>query len=313
MVALLGRDNVMRRTEWIAVDWGTSTLRAWTIDHNGQVFQKLQSSSGVSVLKPNEFETTLLELIAPFLDHDAVTPVLCCGMVGARQGWEEAKYSMVPCQTGGIQDAHRVLTMDKRLEVVILPGFAQSLPADVMRGEETQIAGYLKWEPNFFGTICLPGTHTKWAQISANEVVSFRTFLTGEMFELLTKHSTLRFSLTTDAWDQAAFLDAVNDALSAPHYFSSRLFEIRSDALLNEIHAETARARLSGFVIGLELAGARAYWLGQDIALIGSSSLCSLYQTALEQQGVNSETHDGDDMVLEGLKAAYRSLILASS
>ena len=303
----------MSRTEWIAVEWGTSTLRAWVIDYNGQVFRNLKTTCDTAAFKPSDFETTLLKLIKPFLDHNNVTPVLCCGMVGNKQGWEEAKSRGVPCQTGGIVDVHRVSTIDKRLEVVILPGLAQASPADTMHGEETQIAGYLKTDPNFFGTICLPGTHTKWAQISVNEVVSFRTFLTGEMFELLAKHLTLRFNLKINSWDNVEFLDAVSDALSAPQYFSSRLFTIRSQALLNKIQPETAIARLSGLLIGLELAGARAFWLGQEIVLIGRSSLCTLYQAALEKQGVNSETYDGDQMVLEGLKAAYCDLKFSSS
>lgn len=133
------------------------------------------------------------------------------------------------------------------------------------------------------------------------------------MFELSTKYSKLRFNLANDAWDQISFLDAVNDALLAPQQFTSRLFEIRSTALLNKIHADSAHARFSGLIIGLDLAGARTHWQGQNVALIGGNSLCSLYRTALEQQGVNSESHNGEYMVLEGLKAAYLNLKLAYS
>ena len=301
------QDKAMMETKWIAVDWGTSTLRAWLMGEDGQVLESLRSSSGMSLLRSHEFEGVLVRLLEPYLTHE-VTPVLCCGMVGAREGWMETAYRLVPCQTDLIEHANVVETSDKRLKVWILPGLSQTSPSDIMRGEETQIAGYLMRSPDFFGTICLPGTHTKWAQVSAKEVVSFRTFLTGEMFEILTKHSILRFNLETDIWNEDAFLEAVNDALSAPQHFSSRLFKIRADTLLNEMCAATARARLSGYTIGLELAGARAYWLGQQLALIGESPLCTLYQNALREHGVTCRVHEGDEMVLEGLKSAYSNL-----
>ena len=85
-----------------------------------------------------------------------------------------------------------------------------------MRGEETQIAGYLAKDPNFFGTLCLPGTHSKWTQISAEEIVSFRTFMTGELFALLSTQSVLRHALDTSEWSEDDYLEALNDAMSAP-------------------------------------------------------------------------------------------------
>lgn len=131
------------------------------MDRNDQVFQNLKSTAGMSVLKPNAFEETLLELIIPLFDYNHITPVLCCGLVGAREGWEKADYSMVPCQIGEINGAHCVTAVDKRLEVVVITVSVQESPADVMCGEETQIASHLKQDPNFCGAICLPGTHTK--------------------------------------------------------------------------------------------------------------------------------------------------------
>ena len=89
---------------------------------------------------------------------------------------------------------------------------SQSKPADVMRGEETQISGYLAQNPNFNGSICLPGTHTKWVQISAGEIVSFRTFMTGELFNIISKHSILRHSVD-EGWDEKAFLESVSEGM----------------------------------------------------------------------------------------------------
>jgi len=71
----------------------------------------------------------------------------------------------------------------------ILPGLKQDKNPDVMRGEETQIAGFLAGNPDFDGVLCLPGTHTKWVHISAKEIVSFQTVMTGELFALLSQNS----------------------------------------------------------------------------------------------------------------------------
>jgi 2-dehydro-3-deoxygalactonokinase len=139
--------------------------------------------------------------------------------------------------------------------------------------------------------------------ISAGEVVSFRSFMTGEMFDLLATASVLRHTVG-EGWDAEAFSQAVSDALSRPETVAARLFSIRAEALLKGLDAGTARARLSGALIGLELAGARPYWLGQNVALIGAPKLSAIYAAALAAQGVPAEVADGAAMTRAGLAAA---------
>ena len=177
-----------------------------------------------------------------------------------------------------------------------------------MRGEETQIAGYLELNPGFDGVICLPGTHTKWAHVSAGEIVSFRTFMTGELFALLSQQSVLRHGIASGGWDDAAFMTAVENAMARPHSLAADLFSIRAAGLLSDLPAASARSRLSGLLIGLELAGARPYWLGQRVALIGADALSRLYETALSAQATPAERGDGDETTLAGLTAAYKNL-----
>lgn len=286
--------------DWIAVDWGTSRLRAWAM-RGGAPIAETESDKGMGMLDKSGFEPALLELVDPWLGH-ARTPVVACGMVGSRQGWVEAPYAGVPCPplTGAMA---RAAVTDTRISVHVVPGLKQTAPPDVMRGEETQIAGFFTGHKEFDGIICLPGTHTKWVQVSAGEVVSFRTFMTGELFSLLSSQSVLRHSAST-GWDDAAFLDALGDTLSKPESLATRLFTLRADHLLNAPPGGTLRARLSGLLIGAELAAARAYWLGQRVALVGSAKLSGHYARALESQGVPSETADATATTLAGLTAA---------
>jgi 2-dehydro-3-deoxygalactonokinase len=291
-------------SNWIAVDWGTSNLRVWLVGNDGTILDNRSSDRGMGSLAPEDFEGVLVELVADWLG-EGVTEAVACGMIGARQGWVEAPYAAVPCRPSQNQSIDAPCA-DPRLSVRILPGLSQTTPApDVMRGEETQVAGFLAANPRFDGVVCLPGTHTKWVQVSAKEVVGFQTYMTGEMFALLSKQSVLRHSLGGKEWDQAAFIEALDDMLSHPAGLGTQLFKLRAAELLLGQASGIARAKLSGMLIGLELAGARSFWLGQNIALIGDAALCKNYAVALEHQGVPTRIVDATEMTLAGLTAAY--------
>lgn len=292
------------KPDWIAVDWGTTNLRAWAMGADHQILGHAESGEGMGSLTREGFEPALLRLVEPWLAEGRRVPVLACGMVGARQGWIEAGYAAVPCAPAGQRKLSAPEVADPRIRVGILPGLSQDKPADVMRGEETQIAGFLGSDPAFDGVVTLPGTHTKWAQISAGEVVSFQTFMTGEMFGLLSTQSVLRHGMAEGGWDAAAFAAGVNKAMARPERLASHLFGIRAEGLLHRLSGAAARAQLSGLLIGTELAAARPYWLGQRVVLIGAKSLCDAYLAALQAQGVDATWRDAEGMTLAGLVAA---------
>jgi 2-dehydro-3-deoxygalactonokinase len=292
------------KPDWIAVDWGTSNLRAWAMAASG-VLAEAQSDEGMGKLARDQFEPALLRLIGPWLG-DRVIPVVACGMVGSRQGWHEAPYRAVPCAPLDKAALVRVPTSDARIRMMIAPGLKQASPADVMRGEETQIAGALALHPAFDGVLCLPGTHAKWAQISAGEVVSFQTFMTGELFALLSTQSVLRHGIAGEGWDDAAFDAALSDALSRPEKIAARLFGLRAEGLIGGLTAPAAKSRLSGLLIGIELAAARPYWLGQEVSIIGAEGLAKSYARALQAQGVTARLLPATACTLAGLASLYQ-------
>ncbi|MEP4197814.1 MAG: 2-dehydro-3-deoxygalactonokinase [Aliishimia sp.] len=294
------------QAEWIAVDWGTTHLRAFAMAGR-EVLAQASSDQGMNTLARSDFEAALLTLIADWLTTGRTTQVICCGMIGARQGWVEAPYRSVPCRAGG-GAMIRAQASDPRVNVHVLPGISQANPSDVMRGEETQIAGFLALNEGWDGVICLPGTHSKWAHISAGEVISFQTFMTGELFALLTDQSVLRHSTSSAEWDNDAFSQAISDTLSRPESLAARLFRLRASDLLNATPSATARAQLSGFLIGAELAAARPYWLGQQVTVIGADSLAKTYIKALELQAIPATFAKASAMTLAGLTAAHRTL-----
>lgn len=286
--------------DWIAVDWGTTHLRAWAISADGAIRAEAASAKGMGALDRDGFEPALLDLVEDWLGAGR-TSVLACGMVGAKQGWQEAPYVRVPAKPAELVPMRASVVRDPRLSVSIVPGLSQSSPPDVMRGEETQIAGFLAKEPGFDGILCLPGTHTKWVHLSAGEVVSFQTCMTGEMFALLSQQSVLRHSVAGEALDGAAFAEAVSDTLSRPERLAQRLFSIRADATLNGTVQTVSRARLSGALIGAELAATRPYWLGQQVVVAGAPGLADLYARALAAQGASARSLDAAPLTRAGL------------
>lgn len=288
---------------WIAVDWGTSNLRAWAMGADGAVLAEAASDDGMGKLSRDGFEPALLRLIGPWLARAPM--VVACGMVGSRQGWCEAPYRTVPCTPLDPVALVMAPVTDARLKVSIAPGLKQTSPADVMRGEETQIAGALRLLPGYDGVLCLPGTHSKWVHISAGEVVSFQTFMTGEMFALMSETSVLRHGMHGAGWDDAAFDAAVSDALSRPEKLGARLFSLRAEGLIAGLTPQAARARLSGLLIGTELAAAKPYWLGQRVTLIGAEKLSAAYARALGLQGVEAQRLNATDCTLAGLASLF--------
>lgn len=295
--------NATPTPEWIAVDWGTSNVRAFAMQ-GATVTAQAQSDQGMNALAPDQFEQALETLIAPWDLPRA--PVVACGMVGARQGWREAPYLTVP--TAPLSHAPVQVNTASGRQVYIVPGLAQRTPADVMRGEETQIAGFLSLNTGWDGVLCLPGTHTKWVHLSAGEVVSFQTFMTGELFALLSTASVLQHSATGTDWDESAFDAAISEALSKPERLAARLFTLRAADLLEGQSHGTTRAALSGYLIGAELAAARAYWLGQNLAILGTGHQARAYQTGLLSQGATSMLVDAERATVAGLTTAYRNL-----
>lgn len=297
-------DGSRTTPRWIAVDWGTTHLRAWAMSGDNQIMAQATSDKGMGRLSPDAFEPALLDLITPWLDGAQV--VMACGMVGSRQGWVEAPYAATPCTLDALKTV-QAPTSDPRLDVRIIAGVRQDDPADVMRGEETQIAGFIRLNPDWDGVLCLPGTHTKWVHISAGEIVSFQTFMTGEMFALLSEASVLRHSVGA-GWEAEAFETAVTEMMSRPEALAAKLFNLRAQGLLQDLPGAAATARLSGLLIGAELAAARPYWLGQQVAIIGAEKLSTHYQAALQAQGVPATDTDATEMTLSGLASAFMQM-----
>lgn len=291
------------------VDWGTTSFRLRAVNAAGEVTDTHRSSAGSFGLKePAAFERTLREALADIGAPDGA-PVLICGMAGSAQGWREAPYVDLPARVADIASAAVAAPITDR-DVRILPGLAQRDPGapDVMRGEEAILLG-LEKEHGFEGIVCQPGTHSKWIEMRRGVVERFRTALTGELFAVLAEHTTLAAYAGGDMAPATAsedFADAVRASYAAPERLLTSLFSVRAGPLLLGETSIDARARLSGLLIGAELASVRP---GEtEVALVSASDLRAAYARAFDVIGVRYSVYDADEAVSAGLTAAAQRI-----
>jgi len=293
---------------WIAVDWGTSNLRGWTIDASGNVLASRNSPKGMGKLSREQFPAALAELLDS-VDLSGPTDVLVCGMAGARQGWLEAPYLEAPTDLRGLlKGAVHPESGSDKLDVSILPGVCQKHGGEnVMRGEETQLLGLASTMPGYSGLVCMPGTHSKWALLDGTKIEHFTTAMTGEMFELLKTHSVLRHSLNGDLDGTArddGFAAGAADGLDRPQDLLGQLFRVRASSLVSGREPAWCAGYLSGLLIGTEIAANRDQIGSAAVPLIGSPALCGLYAQVLQMAGATGQPVDATEVVLAGLKAA---------
>ncbi len=302
----------MSEPAFIAVDWGTTSFRLWLLSRSGAVLAERRSAEGMTTAMRMGFADVLqahLDAIGAPLD----LPVLVCGMAGARQGWVEAGYIDVPASLSAVLDG-AVRVPGQARDVRILPGLAQRDKGapDVMRGEETQSLGALSSGDGEEKLVCMPGTHSKWVTVKDGGVTNFATFMTGELFEAISKQTILSHAVAeADTFTGAheAFTAAVRDIYAHPELATNRLFTLRSGQLLHGLTATDAKARLSGIMIGLEIAGAHSQAKRETpVVLIGSGALGALYEGAFTALEINYTVIDADEAVRRGLLAAANAI-----
>ena len=297
------------------VDWGTSNFRIWLLDRDGEILAEQRSNEGMIHTSANGFASVLESHLAA-LGADEQLPVMVCGMAGSRQGWHEAPYLDLPAHLASLAEKSVKVPAIAR-SVHILPGLAQrnSRAPDVMRGEETQLLGAAMLRPDLFsaGTAaCMPGTHSKWVRLEKERVTGFATFMTGELYNFAASHSILSSMIAANAgFDpaDAGFAAAVRDSFTDPASIANRLFSARPARLLGFCQDEAAAPATSGALIGLELAGARAFHeAARQLLLIASGRMAQVYHAAFEAIGLPHEVVDADIAVRAGLHSACINL-----
>jgi 2-dehydro-3-deoxygalactonokinase len=279
----------MSAVSLIALDWGTSNLRASLLGPGGVVLDRRSAAGGVMAVPERRFEAALRALCGDWIDAHRC-PLIASGMIGSRQGWVEAPY--LPCPATLQDAATRLVAVPLHGAVLhIVPGLiadGRDGQADVMRGEETQLWG-AGLAP---GEVCvLPGTHSKWAWMGAGGAVErFQTHMTGELYAVLVQHSILGRLMPGGpaAPHAAAFADGVRLGQTGHAQLTHALFAVRTAGLTGRQPATALPDFLSGLLIGAEIAGACADGAPAAVTLLGEVALCERYAGALALAGIDA-------------------------
>jgi len=313
----------------IAIDWGSTSFRAYHFAADGSLLEKRQADCGIREVSDRSeasrhewFENIFFEHCGDWLSqqsNQSFSPVLLSGMITSRNGWIETPYLPCPVKLPALIDNAVPKTLrDTRL--VFLPGVSigggdDTKSADVMRGEELQLIGATEYEKESpVGFYVLPGTHSKWIKFDDGCLQSFHTTPTGELFATIMRHTLIGALSETDEWDVAVFRSSVEQGYHSTQ-FLSRLFGARAGVLLEKIQPQSVSAYLSGLLIGREIregldmlndvtgdSSDEAVSSGitdKTISIIGEPLLCQRYTDALSTLGIASRVPD-NDMAADG-------------
>jgi 2-dehydro-3-deoxygalactonokinase len=285
----------------VAVDWGTTRFRAHLVAADGRLLDGVASDDGMNAVDKSAFEAVLTRMCAPWFSAHPGIPVLMAGMVGSRNGWREVPY--VTCPAGLADIAAGLMSFDIAggTRVHIVPGLVtDDAAADVMRGEETQILGIGIDD----AVVVLPGTHSKWATVRGGRIETFRTFMTGEIFGLLTRQSVLRL-LCEPPGDETASRAAFETGLRAASAYGgilNRAFHARTGVLAGRMSPQDVEPYVSGLLIGSEVAEAqRLVPTELPIVLVAGGIVAANYRTAIEAAGGHATLVDPERCFVDGL------------
>jgi 2-dehydro-3-deoxygalactonokinase len=288
---------------FIALDWGTSSFRAYLADAAGKVLEEVSGPDGILAVAGGRFEEALERHIGHW---DRRLAVLAAGMITSRQGWIELPYAACPAGAAEIAAALHPHRTTAGRTIFFATGLsyvsADGIP-DVMRSEETQVFGSLDTGLQHFVT---PGTHSKWIAVEGERISRFATYMTGEVFAALKAHTILGRLMTEGPDNDQAFARGVAAALADPAGFLHRIFSARSLALFGELPAGHIASYLSGQVIGSEVAHAIARNpRDAEYCILAAPAIGGRYMKALAAAGLKVRYGD-PTAIVKGLALIAR-------
>lgn len=300
--------------KFIAVDWGATNFRAYAVDVEGNVRQRTKAHQGISRIRDGSFASALKRLLGKWFNKYPNIPVIMVGMVGDASGWQEVEHLIAPINltelAGGLE---KVFNHRFERDIYIVPGVKvlrdNHVSFDHMRGEESQVFGALKQladgEHHF---ICCPGAHSKWIQVHDNSICNIHSFLTGELFALLSRYSLLAADmegsfLDYDTFQQGLAVCKDSDLLLAD------LYTVYTEGKAERIRKTSLSCYLSALLIGNEIKSVRKMFPDlKKFTLVGAPWLMELYQLAAQYFGLEVELVKSDQAVVAGLVDVYQQM-----
>jgi len=283
----------------LGLDWGSSSVRAMRIGDAGEVLEVRRSDDGVFA-RAGDFEARARAHLGDWLGRFPSAPILMCGMIGSDRGWVHAPYVRAPA--GLTELAGSLCRVPLSCPAYIVPGISYVCgdDAEVMRGEETLVAGLLEERTVERAVVCLPGTHSKWVDVAGGRITGFRTYMTGELRALVLSQG----ALATTAVQQRS-TEAFASGLEAGRNdagLSRSLFQGRARRLLGGLAENHVASFVGGVLIGAELAQERPG--NEPLFVVARGSIAEDYHAALA--GGPHELLDPEVLTARGLARLAR-------
>ncbi len=272
----------------IGLDWGTTSLRAYLIGRDGAVLDQISTYQGIMHVKGRAFDPVFHDLVRSWFGQKAL-PVIASGMITSRNGWVETPYVNVPA---GIDDLANALvpfesSMGIKIQFVTGMTTEHNGAPDVMRGEETQIIGAAA-NGLGEGIYVIPGTHSKWLTVKDGGIEDYKTYMTGEIFGVITAHTILGTLMKDGDFSEDGFRLGVNEGLSVGGDLLHNLFHVRTMPLFGKISEDMTADYLSGILIGAEIASGTRDLDSSVVTIVSREDLADRYEIALACAGLES-------------------------
>lgn len=291
--------DIHKTASHLIVDWGTTNFRAFVMDAKGKMLDKKELPMGLLQVDDGDFAKALKSVLNGWIENFESLPIYMAGMVGSQLGWVNVEYASTSIdETGLIKKAHR-FDLPWGPQAVIIPGVSHQTETgayDVMRGEEVQLFGLAKIVKQSSLDAILPGTHSKHANFVNGKMTRFASFMTGELFSVISKHTILGKGLPEQVDSQVAFIRGVKEG-QLTNSLTSTLFATRTHRLFNNIEENEVLDYLSGLLIGNELKSLK----NNHVFLVGGKSLCERYKIACTELSIFSTYISGDECFLAGM------------
>lgn len=292
-------NSVASEPALIGIDWGTSSLRAFLIGAGGEVLDHISKPLGIMQVKDGDFEGSFKDLVGPW-QHAIGLPIIASGMITSRNGWVETPYVSVPSGVQQLADAVVTHKTSDGTTVTFVTGMTadHNGAPDVMRGEETQIIGASALGMSD-GIFVMPGTHSKWITVRSDQIEDYSTYMTGEVFAALSKHTILATLMEDAPFQEDAFRKGCAAGLADGSKLLHDLFAVRTLPLFGKITGTMVKDYLSGLLIGAEVKGADVAQIKGPVTIIGRDDLADRYEIALSIAGLKTNRAP-DDIVARG-------------
>ncbi|MFT6925485.1 MAG: 2-dehydro-3-deoxygalactonokinase [Psychromonas sp.] len=310
-------ENLMSDISWLVIDWGTTNFRAFAMNDNGEPVDEIKRELGLLQIQEGQFDAQLKELLTEWLDDYQDLPIYMGGMVGSMCGWIDAGYIATPASLPYLTKNCHQFTSSWGAPVSIIPGVSHQYENDkhdVMRGEEVQLMGLMAHTELANCLVILPGTHSKHVKIIDGKLLSFSTYMTGELYSILSKFSILGRGITTTTTKIISdeFYRGVREGQT--EYFTSTLFLARTHRLFNTISENDVLDYLSGLLIGNELYALLPLIRHElinpplPIFIVGGGNIAQRYTLACNELGIDNHFVDGDECFISGMNQIKKEM-----